>query len=298
MIGASSARISAARPCAKRHMQEAEQQHDPHRRQFDAAEQRKPDAEQQADFEGAEAAEIRRPPFHDQRQRGAERRGSFATPAARSSHRACSSSPASAATPKRNQRSSSFFCAAASAPRSHRARSARSAPGRRRNRHADWPTAPSAAAARTTARAAIGGAINPPTQATITGSASTCGRANRCGTVSASAAATNTSVVLSRRCRLTRFGQQRKCRGDRACRQHHRPAPARERIRFCVHHLRQPLRGDPGLAAHGEGIDVGGRHRAVVDDPLPDRDLPHRIGIDQQAVAGQQKQRIDGNADP
>ena len=40
------------------------------------------------------------------------------------------------------------------------------------------------------------------------------------------------------------------------------------------------------------------RHRAMVEDPLPDRDLPHRVGIDQQPVAGQQKQRIDADADP
>ncbi len=40
-------------------------------------------------------------------------------------------------------------------------------------------------------------ATSPPTHATMIGNASTCGRANRCGTVNASAAATNTSVVLS-----------------------------------------------------------------------------------------------------
>jgi hypothetical protein len=36
----------------------------------------------------------------------------------------------------------------------------------------------------------------------------------------------------------------------------------------------------------------------MIEDPLADGDLPHRIGIDQQPVAGEQKQRIDGDADP
>ena len=35
----------------QRHVQETKQQHDPHRRQLYAAEQRQPNAEQQADFE-------------------------------------------------------------------------------------------------------------------------------------------------------------------------------------------------------------------------------------------------------
>ena len=39
----------------------------------------------------------------------------------------------------------------------------------------------------------------------MTGIASTCGRARRCGTVSTSAAATNTSVVLSLKCRFRNF---------------------------------------------------------------------------------------------
>ena len=47
------------------------------------------------------------------------------------------------------------------------------------------------------ARRRAAAAINPPTHSTITGIASTCGRASRCGTVSASAPATNTRVVLS-----------------------------------------------------------------------------------------------------
>jgi len=36
----------------------------------------------------------------------------------------------------------------------------------------------------------------------------------------------------------------------------------------------------------------------MVDDPLPDGDLPHRVGVDQQPVSGQEKQRIDAGADP
>ena len=40
------------------------------------------------------------------------------------------------------------------------------------------------------------------------------------------------------------------------------------------------------------------RHRALVDDALAERDLPQRIRIDQQPVAGEQKQRIDAEADP
>jgi hypothetical protein len=44
-------------------------------------------------------------------------------------------------------------------------------------------------------------------------------------------------------------------------------------------------------------VDVGLGHRAMINDPLPDRDLPHRIGIDQQVVSGAKKERIDGNAD-
>ena len=62
--------------------------------------------------------------------------------------------------------------------------------------------------------------------------------------------------------------------------------------------LRQPLRRNPGLAAHGEGIDVGFRHGAVVDDPLADGDLPQGVGIAQQPVAGQQQQPVDAEADP
>jgi len=48
-------------------------------------------------------------------------------------------------------------------------------------------------------------AINSPTHITMIGNASTCGRARRCGTVSASAAAMKTSVVLSLKCRLRNF---------------------------------------------------------------------------------------------
>ena len=58
------------------------------------------------------------------------------------------------------------------------------------------------------------------------------------------------------------------------------------------------MRGDPGLAPHGEGIDVHRRHRAVIDDPLPDGDLPQRVGIDQQAVARQHEQRVDRSPHP
>ena len=138
----------------QRHVQQSEQQHDAHRRQSDAAIQRQPDAEQQADLERAEAAEIGRPPFHDQRQCGAEaenflrrqqRIPAIGRATARQQRREAERRPA------QHQR----FCAPAP-PRSppHRARSARPAPGQRQSRHADWPTAPSAAAARTTARRA------------------------------------------------------------------------------------------------------------------------------------------------
>jgi hypothetical protein len=36
----------------------------------------------------------------------------------------------------------------------------------------------------------------------------------------------------------------------------------------------------------------------MVEDPLPDRDLPLRVGIEQQPVADRDQQHIDGNADP
>ncbi|HWG71527.1 MAG TPA: hypothetical protein VN692_19090 [Steroidobacteraceae bacterium] len=52
------------------------------------------------------------------------------------------------------------------------------------------------------------------------------------------------------------------------------------------------------MAAHGEGINVGVRHCVVIDDPLADGDLPHRVGIDQKPVPGEQEQRIDADADP
>ena len=92
--------------------------------------------------------------------------------------------------------------------------------------------------------------------------------------------------------------QQRKGQGDRACRQRHRPRPAAERKSLGVHHLRQPLRGDPGLAAHGEGIDVLRRHGVVVDDPLPDGQLPLRIGISQQAIARKHHHHVDRSPHP
>ena len=132
----------------------------------------------------------------------------------------------------------------------------------------------------------------------MTGIASTCGRASRCGTVSASAAATNTSVVLSLRCRLRNLVSSAKVAAIAPAASTTGPLQPDDRIGLGVEHLRQPLRRNPGLAAHGEGIDVGLRHRAMVEDPLPDGDLPHRIGIDQQPVSGQHEQRIDDDADP
>ena len=47
----------------------SEQQHDPKRRQHDAAPQREPQQPQQAYLESAEVAETDRMPFGDQRQR-------------------------------------------------------------------------------------------------------------------------------------------------------------------------------------------------------------------------------------
>jgi hypothetical protein len=66
--GASSARISPA----QRHAEHSQEQDDAQRRQFDAAKQREPDSQEQADLERINAAEIRRPPFQDRRQCAAE----------------------------------------------------------------------------------------------------------------------------------------------------------------------------------------------------------------------------------
>jgi len=36
----------------------------------------------------------------------------------------------------------------------------------------------------------------------------------------------------------------------------------------------------------------------MVENPLADRDLPLRVGIDQQAIAGEEKQRIGEHKNP
>ena len=80
---------------------------------------------------------------------------------------------------------------------------------------------------------------------------------------------------------------------DRKRGQDHRPGPVQPSIGDGVEHLRQPGARHPGFAEPGERMDVGVRHRAMLDDPLPDPDLPQRVGIPQQDFADRQEDQIE-----
>ena len=153
-IGASSARISAARPWASAMCNNPSSSTMRIGGSLMPRSSASPIASNRQISNGAEAAEIRRPPFRDQRQRAAQfedflrrqqRIPAIGRAAARDHSAAARMRPSAAPAISATQRPR---------PPPHRARSARPAPGRTRSRHADWPTAPSAAAARTTARRA------------------------------------------------------------------------------------------------------------------------------------------------
>lgn len=92
--------------------------------------------------------------------------------------------------------------------------------------------------------------------------------------------------------------QQRKGHCTCGSRQHHRPGPAEPGIDLRVENLRQPLGRNPWRPVHGEGVDIGVGHRVMVENPLPNRDLPLRVGVVQQAIATEDQYRIAHDADP
>ncbi len=91
--------------------------------------------------------------------------------------------------------------------------------------------------------------------------------------------------------RAQQMQEDRDCRADCDRRQDHGPSPIAV-VDQRVNHLRQPRTRDPGFTVMGEREYVGRGHRAVVDDPLSDPDLPHRIGIAQQDLAGREIEQI------
>jgi hypothetical protein len=51
-----------------------------------------------------------------------------------------------------------------------------------------------------------------------------------------------------------------------------------------VHHVGQPGGIDPRLARHGVGIEIDPRYLPMLQHPLPDVDMPKRIGIAEDEV--------------
>ena len=87
----------------------------------------------------------------------------------------------------------------------------------------------------------------------------------------------------------------RECDPDRG--EDHGTGPVPLRMGEGEHHLRQPRRRDPGLTGPREGIEVRIGKGSVIEDPLPDLDLPERVGVLKQRVADKEEEEIGAGAD-
>ena len=97
--------------------------------------------------------------------------------------------------------------------------------------------------------------------------------------------------------RVEQVDEDRGRRRDRERGEDHRPGPVPLRVGDGEQDLRQPGRRDPWFAGAREGIEVGIGQGLVIEDPLPDLDLPERVGVLKQRVADIEEEQIGARAD-
>ena len=78
---------------------------------------------------------------------------------------------------------------------------------------------------------------------------------------------------------IKQVDEDRDRHSDRERRQDDRTCPVECPMNGGKEHLREPGTRDPGFAKTGERIDVGVGHGAMIEDRLPDLDLPQRVRI-------------------
>ena len=146
------------------------------------------------------------------------------------------------------------------------------------------------------AAAASAARTRPATQATITGSASTCGRAEL-RRASRKATAAKTTTAMRRRAAPGGSGQGGEGEGDAAAARRAMPVqPASERRRR--RDLRQPLLGDPGRAGEGEGERVGVGQGACSAIQLADDEMPVAVGVVEEVAADEQHDEVERRRRP